>query len=627
QRSESLCEYKLSPLRRRTKENNIQSPGKTTTITGQLYVSNDNTIYNPSYLAYSPDMVISQATGVPEYTFPTPASEGYLPQLAVDTWYSYPDLGLLDETTPEIVESRPTEPDKQIQGFQDQIPSYILTNDTPTLEWLGSGSDQNLDYTVTQRRNFLQTRLGSTIAGCNVALLSEKTSPDTEGAKLFLNHRMHGITALFRYTDQGSRKKQAVLAKIKALLSLENQISISNLLRNTNYGEEHRDLVLNSLPMKNLIQRAFNDTGSLSLFIKKQDIIHIQERLSNAERPFINISDMSLLLTSLAWGALSDPEVTPGTKLALLDTMLELCLAEKVGSDNLPALILASISTIASLSLHLESALHSYCISDEQIIQTKQAMWIVYCIDKSYALRWHTFSLVNDASLPALEMSNKALPSDDSTVASLQWLLVRLQYSRIALNIIQLRIGTNGELSENRLNKTVALSAELEKWYKSVQTNRMMLLLDHSDASRFKLQMASYYYEAQFQLAATNPRDPKMSLPLGSGQYIRSVRSFIKEIIKSSSTVSLEDIFWDNNQLFTHTFALCLLGLEVVMESDQESQRENRTLLTISAGFFARASIELPHSCFFGEISSLIDILTDNQIVTSNKKDSLLDAG
>lgn len=55
--------------------------------------------------------------------------------------------------------------------------------------------------------------------------------------------------------------------------------------------------------------------------------------------------------------------------------------------------MLGSISTAALLSLHLESVVRSLCVSDDQAVQTNRAMWLLYCIDKSYALRWQTFSV------------------------------------------------------------------------------------------------------------------------------------------------------------------------------------------------------------------------------------------
>jgi hypothetical protein len=61
----------------------------------------------------------------------------------------------------------------------------------------------------------------------------------------------------------------------------------------------------------------------LSLFINEQDIMRIQERFLDPKKLAMDASDMALLLVSLAWGALSEPEVNSGVRVALLDAMLE----------------------------------------------------------------------------------------------------------------------------------------------------------------------------------------------------------------------------------------------------------------------------------------------------------------
>jgi len=51
--------------------------------------------------------------------------------------------------------------------------------------------------------------------------------------------------------------------------------------------------------------------------------MRISEWLLDTGRPTIDVTDMSLLMTSLAWGALLDSEVSLASKAALLDAMLE----------------------------------------------------------------------------------------------------------------------------------------------------------------------------------------------------------------------------------------------------------------------------------------------------------------
>lgn len=76
--------------------------------------------------------------------------------------------------------------------------------------------------------------------------------------------------------------------------------------------------------MRNKNNRCAYREYSLSLFVAEEHVMRIQERLFDSEKPPIDVSDMSLLVTSLAWGALLDSEVDLVSKVALLDTVLEI---------------------------------------------------------------------------------------------------------------------------------------------------------------------------------------------------------------------------------------------------------------------------------------------------------------
>lgn len=62
--------------------------------------------------------------------------------------------------------------------------------------------------------------------------------------------------------------------------------------------------------------------------------------------------------------------------------------------------------------------------------------------------------------------------------------------------------------------------------------------------------------------------------------------------------------------MFVNTLALCWLALDILSESDEGCGNERRALLSIVAGFFARIGIVFPQSSVFGEVSSLVEILT-----------------
>ncbi|EMD58200.1 hypothetical protein COCSADRAFT_176804 [Bipolaris sorokiniana ND90Pr] len=606
-RNESLCEYNIHRSRRPMQEKSIQSRGEHISTPTQTYAVNGSMIPDSSYLDHSYGVGVGRDAEGSANALNTPFSEVCFSQLVSDSARSYLDLDFADETASGTSQAKNTEPDYQASGLQNQMSCNSSINNTTMLDWLELGYDENLrQHSTAQPCGLLGTEVDSGSAKCTLSLLSERMVADKAETKPFLNRRTCDLTVLFKNGYRGSRKQQAVWGKVEVLLSSNHQACISDLLRKIDSGGEHQSLDLTSLPVEKLVQRAFRELGGLNLFIKEQDVTHIQERFFDPEKLPIDVSDMSLLITSLAWGALLDPELQ---RCYFASMVVSLCLAEKTGSSNLPALILGSITTAASLSLHLELVLRRFCVSDEQAIQAERAMWVLYCIDKSYALRWQTFSLVGDGSLPTLDKPNNTLQSDILTASSLQLLWNRLKYSRICSRILQLRVGAEGESSEDRLDRAVVLSTALEEWYKSVETSQMMLSLDHSDITPVKLRISSQYYEARFQLTSISLPDPHTSFPVGSKERRKLLKPSIREIIMLSSTIPSEHLLQDYNCLFINTLALCFLALDVLSESGPDCERENQALLSIVVGFFARMSIALPQSAVFEEVSSLVEIL------------------
>jgi hypothetical protein len=62
--------------------------------------------------------------------------------------------------------------------------------------------------------------------------------------------------------------------------------------------------------------------------------------------------------------------------------------------------------------------------------------------------------------------------------------------------------------------------------------------------------------------------------------------------------------------VFINKLALCLLALDSLLELDQDCGKEDRALLSIVAGYFARVGIVFAQSSVFEEVSSLVEILT-----------------
>ncbi|KAI0604123.1 hypothetical protein TUN205_11630 [Pyrenophora tritici-repentis] len=162
------------------------------------------------------------------------------------------------------------------------------------LDWLKLGCDQiPHQHSTAQLCDLPGTEADSGGAGCTLTFFSERIVADkaevndlflfldrsalifnATKAKPFSTQKTYRITALFQNADRGSRRQQAVLDKVKVLLSSEHQTCLSSLLRKINPCGENPGLDLNDLPVKKLLQKAFKDPGGLSLFIKEQDVMH-----------------------------------------------------------------------------------------------------------------------------------------------------------------------------------------------------------------------------------------------------------------------------------------------------------------------------------------------------------------
>ncbi|KAF7573953.1 Fungal-trans domain containing protein [Pyrenophora tritici-repentis] len=519
---------------------------------------------NPDHFS---EVAVCQDTGGLANPLNTPFSGVSLSQLGSDSAYSFLDFDISGETIPGTNKPENTESGDQAGSLQNQMSCGNSRNDIVTLDWLELGYDENLhQHNTVQRHSLLGTKADSGGATCILALFSERIVADKVETRPCSTHRTYRIAALFQNADGGSRRQQTVLDRVNVLLSSNHQTCFSSLLRKIDSGREHQSLDLNDLSMRKLIQRAFKEPGGLNLFIKEQDVTRIQEQFVDLGNLPIDVSDMSLLIVSLAWGALLDPEVSSVSRAALLDAVLEIStlllrqngsvrqflalvavlgLAEKTGSEKLHTLILGSISTAASLNLHLEPVLRKFCTSDEQAIQTKRAMWLLYCIDKSYALRWQTFSLVSEGSLPITNPSDSIIGNDVATTHSSEWLWIRAQYSKICSNILQLRVSAEEEPSKDHSNRAVALSTALGEWYKSTRVSQMILSLDYKDAMRIKLQTSYYYYEARVQLLSISLPDTRSSSPAESQEYRELLKQSTRETISLSSTMSSEYLLQD----------------------------------------------------------------------------------
>ncbi|KAH4056655.1 hypothetical protein HBH98_239600 [Parastagonospora nodorum] len=455
----------------------------------QIHVT---TVSGPN--VHSSEVVLGQFLPDSANHLNTPFSEGCFSQFVPDSAQSYLDFDFAKESILDTHQAKDTEPGIHTYDILDRRPCVIHMSDTPIGDWL------DVEFIC-------------------ISNAAETTS--------LLKYKTYRVAALFESADRGSHRKQAVLDKVKVLLSPEHQICLSELFRKIGSNVEHQSLDLDKLPVQKLVQRSFEELWGPSLLIKERDVMETYNRLLGPEKLPVEVSDFSLLVVSLAWGALLDSDLSSTLKVALLDTVLAtsrlllqqkssirqflLLLAEKTGSDDLIALITGSVSTATSLGLHLEPILRSFCINNEQAASVERAMWTLYCIDKSYALRWQAFPLVSDGFLPTAHPSKHSLQTEVFAASSSQWLEIRSQYSRLCSKILQLCLGADDELHRDQLRTRWELSIALERWYNSDAINLLMLSIDKSEAVWLKLLVSYYYHEARFHLVIINRPDLRSS--------------------------------------------------------------------------------------------------------------------
>ncbi|KAJ5055165.1 hypothetical protein J3E74DRAFT_469272 [Bipolaris maydis] len=603
QRNESRCKYNIRHSRRRLQEKSTQGPDHHVATTTQPYAVDGNAMPDSSNQDRS-EIVTGQDIEGSANPLNTPFSEECFSQLVSDSAHSYLDFDFPDET---ILSTNHIQIiDQQTDSFHNQIPHYISRNNTPMLDWLITDHDEHLhQHSTAQFCDTVETEQEDGVTERTLTLFSERTVADKVEKKLLSIHKTYKIITLFQNANGSSRRRHSLLDKVKVLLSPEHHTCLSKLLRKIDFGKKHQSLGLNDLPMGKLIRTYVWDR--LSLFIKEHDVTRIQKLFFDPKKPPIEVSDMSLLIISLTWGALLEPEKLQVCYFARI--VVSLCLAEKTGSDNLLALLTGSISTAASLALHLEPSLRNFCASDEQVIQTKRAMLLLYCIDKSYALRWQTFSLLSDGALPTTNLSDNVLESGFATTQSLEWLQIRFEYSKICENIMQIKVGAEAKSPEDRSNRAVTLSTALEEWYRSASISQMRLSLDHNDAMRVKLQISHYYYEARVELLSINLPDPQPSYVTVSQECTQLLRQSTRDIITCSSTIPSEFLLQDCNHLYINKLALCFLALDILLEVNGSTSKGSRAFLSIVAGFFARMGVLLPQASVFEEVSDFIETL------------------
>ncbi|CAE7016127.1 hypothetical protein PTTW11_02908 [Pyrenophora teres f. teres] len=179
-----------------------------------------------------------------------------------------------------------------------------------------------------------------------------------------------------------------------------------------------------------------------------------------------------------------------------------LCLAETMGLEDEHALILGCVGTAGSLKLHMGFVVRNSCYNTEQAGQVEKAMLMLYCIDKSYALRWKSIPLLSKDSLPRADTGNNLPLGKDSSVVSVELLHARTRYAHMCLQILELRKVVQEATSDYLLEKITELATALDNWRKSITENAVISSLEEEATRRVEHQAFCQYHEALLHLVS-----------------------------------------------------------------------------------------------------------------------------
>ncbi|KAF4545509.1 Fumonisin biosynthetic transcription factor [Lasiodiplodia theobromae] len=447
-------------------------------------------------------------------------------------------------------------------------------------------------------------------------LLARIVAEENEDGEVYTGPKRPAATISLQQAHVRSRRQRVVVERVENLLSPENELCVSSLLSDDGPSRDYHSLDLTSLPTERLIQTTFCEPGGLNTFLKGAFVRNIQATLNSSSKPSIRVEDISLLITTLAWGALLDHNIEDRTRTTLIDLACDaskalcaqkdtirkflalvaaLCLVEKTGSRIMYNLLVNSASTAAALGLHLEPIILNRCGGDEEVVEVQRTMWMLYCIEKSFALRVQTFSILGDDFLPTAIIPKCRATETTTPIPSADWLEIRSKYARICSNILQLRGSLKGNATMDSSGATLALSAALKEWYASTDTGPVISSAPDEAGVRIRRQMFNHYHEALLHLGSLSlSLDSCLSAGCEQSKTLR--RESLREVITSSNTISSDSFLQDVNHTYVTKLALCLLAIDIVQGSDSGCSKEDHALLSVASGFFARKQILLPRN-------------------------------
>ncbi|KAH7321833.1 hypothetical protein BKA65DRAFT_89456 [Rhexocercosporidium sp. MPI-PUGE-AT-0058] len=433
-----------------------------------------------------------------------------------------------------------------------------------------------------------------------------------------------------------------------------------------------------SLSMPKLFDLCFNEPWGVRCFLDKSDILRVfhtyMGKEAEGDQNRISVADIFLLSIIATWGATLGTKEEPGQELAMFTQVMDLRqyillepdsvtkflglvvmaqYAMKLGVSQLPAIIAEAVSVVQSLKLHLESGLESACPIPASRIYAKRACWVLYNIDKTYAMRWRTFSL-----LPSIEYNPPSLSLDDyhghrppQRDGQEDWLISQCRYATLCARASKgLYASSSGAPItsdsrhdydepddkststeetdiQNRSEKVHELLVhnllvDLNSWYESVPEEGRQVLCAKGASNQSQRQMAiiTLYQYHEMVLAALDILSHNFSIPFSSALHLPSLASSTATHTSLAASILLDSIkgvlttsyYISNNlddRILLHvpTLALCTLAVVNVRGNlaDLSPQRESRTLSAMAFGFFGRVSVMLPHEEFFDRVMEL----------------------
>ncbi|RFU75373.1 transcription factor fum21 [Trichoderma arundinaceum] len=288
--------------------------------------------------------------------------------------------------------------------------------------------------------------------------------------------------------------KSTVNRIVTMVLSREYLLGLPTSWRDSlmdDQGHEAYHLLHNfaALPMEKLVNSCFREHWGVGCFLQNSAMLKLAQKLANGkierDQNAVTIVEIFLLGIIAAWGATIDPDENPVLACALTTQIIDLRqdvaskpdsiskflafvamvrlrstqarkfnfillttpsqaqFAFKTGLSQLPAILAETISIAQSLNLHREAALQSVCQNHTVVTQVQRACWVLFCVDKAYAMRWRTFS---KEMLPSIEYdppphqlmgrdSTESHSSHGNVSQSEDWLLSQCRYAKICARI------------------------------------------------------------------------------------------------------------------------------------------------------------------------------------------------